>query len=125
EGAEPPEKRSVVGEPRQLTFGDASGGGGEVTADGMEVLSVPDVIETDRRDLRSRLVAISTARDDGGGADAASRGDETTAAAQRELIGTDANLSIGEFAVAPDGAVAVLASDVGAEGVDFVAPGTA
>ncbi|MET0781614.1 MAG: S9 family peptidase, partial [Microbacterium sp.] len=73
-----------------------------------EVLTVVDEIEQDRRDLRSRLIAV---RADGTG--------------ERELVGRDAGLSITEVAVAGDGAIAVLAYDAGESGIDFVAPGVA
>ena len=75
---------------------------------GDEVLTVVDEIEIDRRDLRSRLVAV---RADGSG--------------ERELIGRSANLSISDAAVAADGTIAFLAADVGESGIDFVAPGAA
>ncbi|MCI9858001.1 S9 family peptidase [Microbacterium proteolyticum] len=101
-----PEKRVVAAEPTQLTEGDTGWSGVAWTADGSELLGVPDVIEDDRRDLRDRLVAVTI---DGG--------------AQREVLSED--LSISEVAVAPDGAVFVLANDVGSEGTDFVAPGVA
>ena len=73
-----------------------------------EVLTVVDEIEHDRRDLRSRLVAV---RVDGTG--------------EREVLGRDAGLSISEVAIADDGAIAVLAYDAGESGIDFVAPGVA
>jgi dipeptidyl aminopeptidase/acylaminoacyl peptidase len=41
------------------------------------------------------------------------------------VLDRDANLSIGDVAVASDGSVALLASDVGPEGIDFIAPGVA
>ncbi len=50
----------------------ASHGGVVFTEDGAEVLTVPDEIESDRRDLRDRLVAVAV---DGSG--------------QREVLGTD------------------------------------
>lgn len=102
------DKRVIAAEPTRLTEGETSWNGVVWTRDGAELLSVPDVVETDRRDLRDRLVAIAV---DGG--------------SEREVVGTDADLSISEVATAPDGTVFVLANDVGAEGVDFVAPGVA
>ncbi len=108
EGAEQPKKRVVQHEARQLTEGPHSHGGVVFTADGREVLTVPDVIESERRDLRSRVVAVSV---DGG--------------APREVLGSHAGLSVDEVFVAPDGTVALLAADVGHEGIDFVAPGVA
>ncbi len=105
---EKPEKPVVAAEPTRLTDGETSWSGLAWTSDGTELLSVPDVVETDRRDLRDRLMAIGV---DGDSA--------------REVVGTDADLSIGEVAVAADGAVFLLANAVGPQGVDFVAPGVA
>lgn len=102
------EKPIVASAPRQLTDGATSWSGVAWTADGRELLSVPDVIEDRVADLRSRVVAVSV---DGG--------------AERELLGTAAHLSIDEVAVAPDGAIFLRGNDVGESGVDFVAPGTA
>ncbi|MFN3950308.1 S9 family peptidase [Microbacterium sp.] len=103
-----PERRVVAEEPTRLTHGDASWNGVVWNADGTELLSVPDVIETDRRDLRDRVVAVAV---DGG--------------AQREVLAATANLSVSEVTVAPDGAVFLLAHDVGPSGTDFIAPGVA
>ncbi|MDQ1084316.1 MULTISPECIES: S9 family peptidase [Microbacterium] len=103
-----PEKRIVAADAVRLTVGDTGWNGVVWTRDGAELLSVPDVIETDRRDLRSRVVAVSV---DGG--------------SEREVLGTAADLAISEVATAPDGTVFVLAYDVGADGVDFIAPGVA
>lgn len=91
---------------RQLTSGEQSVSG--VAFRGAEILTVVDEIEQERRDLSSRLIAV---RADGSG--------------ERELLGRQARLSIGDVAVAPDGVVAVLASETGASGIDFVAPGVA
>jgi dipeptidyl aminopeptidase/acylaminoacyl peptidase len=102
------EKCVVAAEPLRLTHGETSWNGVVWTRDGAELLSVPEVIETDRRDLRDRLIAVSV--EDG---------------AEREVLGREADLSIAEVATAPDGTVFVLANDVGPEGVDFVAPGIA
>jgi len=102
------EKRVVAAEPLRLTHGETNWNGVVWTRDGAELLSVPEVIETDRRDLRDRLIAVSV--EDG---------------AEREVLGREADLSIAEVATAPDGTVFVLANDVGPEGVDFVAPGIA
>ncbi|MFJ4038757.1 prolyl oligopeptidase family serine peptidase [Microbacterium sp. NPDC090007] len=106
--AEAGEERVVPAEPTRLTAEGASWSGVTWSADGTEILSVPDVVEADRRDLRDRVIAIGV---DG--------------AAQREILGASANLSIAEVEVAPDGAVFVLAHDVGDGGIDFVAPGVA
>ena len=103
-----PEKRVVPEAAVQLTNGDTNWVGVVWTADGAELLSVPDVIETARRDLRDRVVAIAI---DSG--------------EQREVLSTAENLSVATVDVAPDGAVFLLANDVGDEGTDFVAPGVA
>ncbi|WP_285137508.1 S9 family peptidase [Microbacterium sp. lyk4-40-TSB-66] len=103
-----PDERVVAAEPTALTEGATSWSGVRWTHDGSELLSVPDVIESDRRDLRDRLMAVPV---DGGD--------------PREVLGTDADLSLSEAAVAPDGTVFLLANDVGPAGVDFVAPGVA
>lgn len=103
-----PEKQVVASRATQLTGGAASHSGVVFTADGTEVLTVPDVIEHERRDLRSPLIAVSI---DGSG--------------EREVIGADRNLSIDEVVVTADGSIALLAADVGETGVDFIAPGVA
>ncbi|HYI51590.1 MAG TPA: S9 family peptidase [Microbacterium sp.] len=99
-------KRLVADDATALTSGAASRS--EPMFRGDEVLTVVEEIEADRRDLRTRLVAV---RADGSG--------------ERDVIGRDANLSIAEVAVADDGAIAILAFDTGGSGVDFVAPGVA
>ncbi len=106
EGEVPPKKKLVAHEARALTSGSASHSG--VVFRGEEVLTVVDEIEHDRRDLRSRLIAV---RADGSG--------------ERELIGVGSNLSLSDAAVAADGVIAVLAADAGPSGIDFVAPGVA
>jgi dipeptidyl aminopeptidase/acylaminoacyl peptidase len=106
EGETPPKKKLVANEARALTSGAASHSG--VVFRGGEVLTVVDEIEGDRRDLRSRLIAV---RADGSG--------------ERELIGVSSNLSVSDAAVAADGVIAVLAADAGPSGIDFVAPGVA
>ncbi|MHC2998088.1 S9 family peptidase [Microbacterium sp. HJ5] len=106
EGETPPKKRVVAAEARQLTEGAASHAGLVFTADGAEVLTTVDEIEGERRDLRTRVVAIAV---DGSGI--------------REVIGVDAGLSLYGLDVAPDGAIALLAHEVGDQGVDFIAPG--
>lgn len=103
-----PDRRVVAVEPTQLTEGETSWSGVRWTLDATALLSVPDVIESDRRDLRDRLMAVPVDGD-----------------TPREVLGIDANLSLSEAVVAPDGTVFVLANDVGPEGVDFVAPGVA
>ncbi|MDJ1113701.1 S9 family peptidase [Microbacterium dauci] len=102
----PGERRIVAAEARQLTTGSASHSGVVFTRDGLEVLTAPEEIELDRRDLRSSLVAISI---------------ETGAV--RDVLSPSANLSLTDVTVAADGTVAVLASSVGDDGVDFIAPG--
>ncbi|MCP2636984.1 S9 family peptidase [Microbacterium sp. HD4P20] len=106
EDSKAPAKTIVAAEARQLTTGDASHGGLVFTADGRELLTVPDAIESDRRDLRSRLVAVAT---DGSGV--------------REVLAVDAGLSLYGVETAGDGAIAVLGHEVGDEGIDFIAPG--
>lgn len=108
EGEEAPARRIVGAEPVALTEGPASWHGATWTADGREILVVPDVIERDVRDLRDRVVAISAA--DG---------------SAREVMGAAVNLSVSDVAVADDGTVFLLANDVGPRGIDFVAPGVA
>jgi dipeptidyl aminopeptidase/acylaminoacyl peptidase len=108
EGEERPTRTVVAAEAIALTEGPASWHGAVWSADGREVIVVPDVIERDARDLRSRVVAVAV---DGG--------------ATREVLGSSANLSVNDVAVADDGAVLLLANDVGPGGVDFVAPGVA
>ncbi|HET8927174.1 MAG TPA: S9 family peptidase [Microbacterium sp.] len=108
EGVEPPKKRLVPAEPRQLTDGEASYAGVVFSADGTEVLAAVDVIERDRRDLRTSIIAVGA---DGSG--------------EREVLGRDANLSLYDLHVAEDGTIAVLAFDAGESRTDFVAPGVA
>ncbi|SDH29250.1 S9 family peptidase [Microbacterium pygmaeum] len=102
DGETPPAPRLVHADAVALTDGTASHFGVEFAGD--EVLAVAEDIESDRRDLRSVLRGFRT---DGSGA--------------REVLGRSAGLSIVEVAVADDGTIALLASDVGAGGVDFVA----
>ena len=106
EDATAPSKRAVAVEARQLTEGDASHSGVVFSADGTEVLTVVDEIETERRDLRTRVVAVAV---DGSG--------------RREVLGVDAGLSLYGLEVAPDGAIALLGHEVGEDGIDFIAPG--
>jgi len=107
-GLDAPEKTVVAAASTALTHGETSWSGVVWTNDGAELLSVPDVIETARRDLRDRIVAIAV---DSG--------------EQREILGRAENLSVASVDVAPDGTVFLLANDVGDEGADFVAPGVA
>lgn len=108
DGETAPKKRATAAEPRQLTTGTASHHGVVFTADGSEILTVPEVIERDRRDLRNAVVAV---RVDGAG--------------EREVLPASAGLMIADLAVAADGTIAMLAADVGASAVDFIAPGVA
>lgn len=108
EGEDAPERRIVAAEARALTSGPASHRGVVFTGDGAEVLTILDEIESDRRDLRTPVLAL---RVDGTGS--------------RELLGRDAGLSVAEIAVADDGTVALLASDPGPSGIDFIAPSDA
>ena len=105
DGDEPPRKPVVAAEARALTSGTTSHGRVVFTADGREILTVPDDIEPERRDLRNRLVAVAV---DGSG--------------EREVLGAESALALYDVAVADDGTIAVLAHEVG-DGVDFVAPG--
>ncbi len=105
EGEDAPKKQLVAAEAVQLTSGAGSYGGVAFTADGSEILAAVDEIETDRRDLSSRVVALSA---DGG--------------TEREVLARTALLSVDEIVVAPDGTVALLASGVGEGRVDFIAP---
>ena len=105
DGADAPKPVVVGAVARQLTEGATSYSGVVFTADGREVLTVPDVIEPDRRDLRDRLVAVTL---DGPGV--------------REVLAIDAGLSIYDVVVAVDGTIALLASAVG-DGVDFIGEG--
>ncbi|MDD7962862.1 alpha/beta hydrolase family protein [Microbacterium thalli] len=88
----------------QLTDGPHSHDGVVFTRDGDEILTVVDAIEAERRDLRTPLIAV---RVNGSGS--------------REVL--PAVLSISDVSVADDGSIALLASDPGPTGVDFVAPG--
>jgi dipeptidyl aminopeptidase/acylaminoacyl peptidase len=106
EQASPP--RVVAAQAVQLTDGEDSHYGVVFSADGSEILTVPDVIESDQRDLRSTIVAVSV---DGG--------------ARRDVLPVANNLSVDDIAVAEDGTIAIIASDVSATGIDFVAPGAA
>lgn len=108
EDAAAPVRAVVPALARQLTDAPASHGALAFSGDGTELLVAVDEIEDDRRDLRTRLLAV---RVDGSG--------------ERELLGTEDDLSVNEILVAADGAIAMLASDVGPAGVDFIAPGNA
>lgn len=101
-----PKKRLVPTEARQLTGGALSHSG--VTFVGNEILTLTDDLADEQPDLRSRLIAVPL---DG--------------SPVREIVGRDANLSINEVAVARDPTIALLAADVGSDGIDFVAPGVA
>lgn len=103
--ATPPKKTVVAAEARQLTEGATSHGGVVFTADGRELLTVPDDIEPLRRDLRTRVIAVAV---DGSG--------------EREVLGSEAGLALYGLDVAADGTIALLAHEVG-DGVDFIAPG--
>ena len=104
EGESAPQRPVVHHEARQLTAGAASHEG--VAFAGREILTVVDEIESRRRDLRSRLIAVKA---DGSG--------------EREVLGVAAGLALFDLAVAADGTIAVLAHEVGDGGADFVAPG--
>lgn len=104
DGEEPAARRIVADEPTQLTDGDPSHDG--VVFAGAEILTTVDEIEHERRDLRTRVVAVAA---DGSGS--------------REVIGVGAGLSVLDLAAAADGTIALLAHETGDDGVDFVAPG--
>lgn len=106
EGGEPPRKPVVPAEARQLTEGPASHARVTFSADGAELITSVDEIEPSRRDLRTRVVAVAV---DGSGT--------------REILARDTGLSVWDAAVAADGTIALLAHEVGDEGVDFIAPG--
>lgn len=103
-----PTKPVVAARARQLTTGAASHQGVTFTADGSELLTTVDEVEQHRRNLTTPLLAVAV---DGSGT--------------REVIGRASGLSISDVAVAPDGLIAILADDVGPDGVDFIAPGVA
>jgi dipeptidyl aminopeptidase/acylaminoacyl peptidase len=101
---ETPKVRVVATEARRLTEGPTGWSG--ATWAGDEILVLPDVIEQDARDLRDRIVAVRT--------------DGST----HEVVGRESGLSVSDIAVADDGAIFLLASDVGPSGRDFVSPGS-
>jgi dipeptidyl aminopeptidase/acylaminoacyl peptidase len=103
EGEKAPVAQVVAADARQLTEGPTSHEG--VVFLGEEILTTLDEIEADRRDLRTRVIAV---RADGTG--------------RREVLGADAGLSLYGLHALPDGTVALLGHEVG-DGVDFVAPG--
>ena len=90
---------------RRVTLGDESHSALAVHEG--RVFTVVDAIESARRDLSSRVVAVGL--DDGN---------------ESEVVGADARLTISDLAVCGDGTLALLAADVGERGVDFVAPAT-
>ncbi|GAA3624535.1 S9 family peptidase [Microbacterium awajiense] len=108
DGEPQPEHRVVAATARQLTDGTASHAGVVFSADGTEILTVPDDIELSRRDLRDRVIAV---RADGSGC--------------RDVLTADAGIGVYEIAVADDGAVLMLGYETGPDGIDFVAPGVA
>lgn len=96
----------VLAVARQLTYGPDSHSSLVFSANGIEVLTVVDHIEAERRDLRAPVIAVRT---DGSG--------------ERVLV--PPVLIPSELAVASDGTVVMLASDPGPSGIDFIAPGVA
>lgn len=104
EGAAPDKRRILAADPVQLTTGGASHAGLAFLGD--EILTIRDELEADRRDLRSRVVAVAA-----------------DASGERVLVARDAGLSIGDVDVTPDGVVALLAHEVGPSNIDFIAPG--
>ncbi|MBF4560983.1 S9 family peptidase [Microbacterium sp. VKM Ac-2870] len=103
-----PKMTRVAADAVALTSGAASHHGVVFTADGAHLITVVDEIERDRRDLRTPLRAIAV---DGSGS--------------FEVLGREAGLSVDDVAVAGDGTVAVLASNPGPSGMDFIAPDVA
>jgi dipeptidyl aminopeptidase/acylaminoacyl peptidase len=103
EGEKAPEPRIVAAEARQLTEGAASHSG-IVCGDG-EIFTVVDEIEPRRPDLRARVVAVAL---DGTG--------------ERDVLSRDAGLGVLDIAVTPAGTLVALASPLGDQGVDFIAP---
>ncbi len=101
-GAEAPKPGSRIPEATTLTSGDVEHVGAVWSADGREVLAIR-VDLGPVTDLRGAIVAIPV---DGGD--------------EREVLGTDANLSIGEIAADAHG-VWAIAQDVTESGIDFVA----
>lgn len=99
---------AIVAEAHQLTSGAESWSGTVFSADGTEILGVPETIESDVRDLRDRVLAVRVG--DG---------------AVRELLAREGGMSVNEVAVAPDGQIFLVGNLVGDSGRDFVAPGTA
>ena len=106
EGETAPKKPVIADEPRQLTTGTASHSG--IAFAGAEIVTIREELEAERRDLRTRVIAIAV---DGSG--------------ERELVPLSADLAVEDLAVAADGTVALLGFDAGPDGTDFVAPGTA
>ena len=107
EGAEKPKQQVVPAEARQLTHGDGKTYAGiAFTADGTEVITTVGDVQPTTIDLTSTVVAVAVA--DG---------------AERVVVAPEANLSVGDIAVASDGTIALLAYSVGESRTDFVAPG--
>jgi dipeptidyl aminopeptidase/acylaminoacyl peptidase len=100
-----PKQRVLQAEPTQLTDGAFSHSGVVFTADGAEVLTTPDDVTETAPDLRTRVIAVSV---DGSG--------------EREVVSREAGLSIGAAAVAHDGRIVLLAHELAASAVDFIAP---
>jgi len=94
----------VPAPPVALTAGALSHRCIAFSADGSEVFAVVGEIERARPDLRSRVLAFPV-----------------TGGAGREVLPRAAGLAVSGVAVADDGAVALLAADVGDGGRDFVA----
>lgn len=101
-GGDAPTPASRIPEATTLTSGDVDHVGVVWSHDGSELLAIR-VDRGPRADLRGAVVAIP-----------ADGGDE------REVLGTSANLSIGEIAADAHG-LWVVAQDVGESGIDFVA----
>ena len=115
-GIEPPDPLTPLGLPeaRQLTSGDFDHSCLTFSPDGSKLLTISARHDGRDHDLRSELVEILV--------DPAVVGSPVT---ERTLLGESANLSIGQVTWAPEGAIFLLATDVGRSGRDFVGRNTA
>lgn len=102
-GAEPTPKKHVRSEAKQLTDDSRSYSGVVYTVDGRELLLVASELAAQDSALSNALVAIKV---DGAGS--------------RELVSRAENFGISDVAVAADGTIAALMTDLGTSGVDFV-----
>jgi dipeptidyl aminopeptidase/acylaminoacyl peptidase len=114
-GVAPPDRTSPPGLPeaRQITTGDFDHTGLAFSPDGERVITVSARHDGRDRDLRSEIVEVLV---DPAGAE--------PRLPERILIGAASNLSIFHLTWAPDGAILLLATDVGDSGRDFVGRAT-